>query len=177
MFTLSGVLTGHERAYNPWGAHPWGRYVGEVGWEAAAYLADFDGPVFHVVRDPLKVVGSYLGYGFFEKPQDNAYQACLRRFEPRVFEYRTSVEKGMARYLYWNQRVEEWTKERFRIEDFDLEKRNEIAAAVGYPPVPHLPPVPTDTHHWPRKNIGWDDMPDGALKGDLQRMAEGYGYG
>ena len=179
-----GVPCGHEWVYSD---HP-RRYPeleirGDSSAQAVPFLHKFPSLVLHQVRHPLRVIGSFLGFGLFRDPSAHGIDG---QFMMRHFEF-TGDELGdaMRYYVHWNElceRVEPDRYLRYQLEQIDVEHMTRICGFLGEP-VDRvaielaLRAVPRNFNtQFNSRRIAWCDLPDGPAKHNLQQMAVRYGY-
>ena len=126
--TSAGVPCGHEQFFTVTGyqgaigrmrRHP--EYVAESSWMAAPWLEceQFSKAlVIHQVRHPQKVAESCMRHPPGTTP---VYLEYLERHCPQVARYDDDLNKAVARWVYWNQRIEDLCESRpsyfWRVED------------------------------------------------------------
>jgi hypothetical protein len=104
------------------------KIVADSSYMAAPYLCDLqDVKVIHLVRHPMKVVSSFIGWGFDyfkeKKPCDlepkKNYEAFIYRFVPELACEMSQLDRACLFYVRWNQMIEQSGKVNFfqRIED------------------------------------------------------------
>lgn len=189
-----GMNVGHERVWN--GEHPreasWDDALeGEVGWEAAAHLDDFDGPVIHVVRYPLRVMNSRVLTGWYQtKHTDNPYRDELVAFSDEVVgwsEGETNIERAILHWTRWCAMIDQHTDHRFKVESLNTpEMLDELVVATGHPVRQDywvdfaLRAVPQNTNqHTTKQAVTWEAVQEHAAPQyveSLVRLAEEYGY-
>gem|GEM_PF-2942398 len=117
----AGVPCGHEELFTTDGPRRAVPSRGDVSWLAAPYLDGLDVPTFHLVREPLAVINSFLAIGFFRFDPARGFgedgHAPYRRFAARWFDF-TGDERHDAVnwYLTWNTLSERATDGRLHIE-------------------------------------------------------------
>ena len=184
VLTRMGIPCGHEWVYS---AHP-RRYpdveiVGDSSAQAVPFLPEFTGQVLHQVRDPLRVIGSFLGFGLFRDPRG---QGVDGQFMMRHFRF-TGDELGdaMRYYVDWNRRCEAVDPSRYlryQLERLDAGLLARIARFVGEDVSQSqieaaLQAVPRDFNtRYNRRPLSWSDLPDGRARDELRTMALEYGY-
>ena len=128
--TSAGVPCGHETfftftgwdgAQNRMRRHP--EYVGDSSWLLAPWPDKpqlKDAVVIHQVRHPKKVAESCMRHPPGTTPEFLEY---LEHHCPEVAKYESDLNKAIARWVYWNQRIEEACENRlsyfWRVEDGD----------------------------------------------------------
>ena len=188
--TSAGIPCGHERFFTftaPEGAikrmRRYPELQAESSWLAAPWLMSDqlkDALVIHQVRHPRKVAESCMRHPPGTTPEFLAY---LEKHCPEVKFYDTDLDKAIARWVYWNQKIEEMAEGRpsyfWRVEDGTdglltwlldqgaVQNINPDAlyANTGYNP--HRPEVEAEAR--------WDDIHEG-LREPLAEMMERYGY-
>ena len=156
--------------------------VGDASWCAVPYLANFGGVVFHQMRDPLRVLSSWLAVGLFTAPVTVTHQSSLK-FLDRHFERGQDGFAALVRWIVeWNERCEPYAHMRWNIEDLDAETLARATRLIGHPrPAAQcqvaLATVPTNANSMGEvAQLGWDDLPDDENKARLIAFAERYGY-
>ncbi len=115
--------------------------VAESSFMAAPFVQQINADIIHVVRNPMKVVGSMIGDVFknfsnphpthFEEIPDHiTYEKFIYDHLPELSEEMSQIDRGCLFYLLWNRMIEESGKVKFfhRIED-DTTKLREF---IGY---------------------------------------------
>lgn len=183
VLSVSGLACSHERVFHHDGPGVWEWQRFESSWMAAPFLEGFDGSVVHLVRDPLAVVNSLVGIGFFDENLEvhgvnvAEIHAPLREYARRFLDLPDDpVEAAMAYVVAWNRMVEPYADMRVRVEDADGETFQSIArlggAHHGAPDfAAMLGRVPTNINSRRRAELTWDDMTD-----DVKKLAVDYGY-
>jgi hypothetical protein len=173
VLTASGIRTGHEKWWNSVGAENDG-YVGESSWLAAPHLAEFDGVVFHQLRNPLLVVNSLVKF-----PEPSREDAVRRR---TVSLCGDPIEQAIQMVLHWRRICDAASSARWRLEDFSGEIVMMIAKRVWCPVLPTdvveaITITPRDVNaHTSRPRLEWSDLPAGPETTALRRAAEKDGY-
>jgi hypothetical protein len=180
--TQAGISCGHEWVYLPHARRtPHIAILGDSSAQAAPFVPDFPGFVFHQVRHPLKVIGSFLGFGLFHDDRqfgpDGDFMARHFRFTGDV------LGDTMRYYVEWNTRCERSARYlRCRVEDVDHDLLQRIAGAIGVEVDDRaiaraLETVPTNTHSLNNfQTVTWNDVPAGPSKDELVRIAGRYRY-
>ena len=173
----AAIPSTHEGVYNPnW--DEWTIQRVESSWLAAPLLPLDVAHVVHLVRNPLDVVNSLVGIGFFSNPAHGAYAEHARA---HVDLPEDEVEAAMRFYVDWNHMIEPHADQFIRVEDITPEDLAKIAYAAGarHSPVDFqeaLTAIPTNWNSRKRAELGWDDLPVGDAKSELKRMGKNYGY-
>ena len=187
VLSTAGVPCHHEKVFTPAG-EDWGWRRGDSSWLAVPFLDGFDGFVLHVLRDPLAVVNSMVGILFFEDelPDDVAlligpYQAFAREHAPEVFELGDPVERAVAWWVVWNERVAPFADAWVRVEDLVGSDLVALARAAGgfHSDVDlqaALERVPGDVNSRRSAGLGWGDLPEGEWLNRMRVLAVEYGY-
>jgi hypothetical protein len=161
------------------------RPVAESSYMAAPFLGQFDAEVIHVVRNPMRVVGSLTG-GFFrqfaerqpsryeDRPDHQQYERFIYECLPELGGDMGQIDRACLFYVLWNEMIErcERVRIRHRIED-DTEEVRRLVGFVGksYYRNTSCNSIP-DRRPWSVRDIG-----DRGIRGRLEDMAERYGYG
>lgn len=173
------IPCGHESIFTAEGPREWGNARGDSSWMAAPFLEGFDGTVIHLVRDPLAVVNSLVGIGFFDETVTGhePYRGFVREHLPAAFLSDDPVMRAATFVRLWNELIEPLADLRIKVEDLpEPSTAQALARAVGAEPGlvfvdEQIRRVPTDINHRPRAALGWTDMPS-----RLRDHAEAYGY-
>lgn len=176
LLTALGIPCGHERVYTRHDVKKQWGLRGDASWLAVPHLDRFKGVVLHQVRDPLAVVRSFVGIGFFTR-ENNRFTEYAKGF----FEFTGDpVIDAMRWYVELNERCERHATFRYRVEDFpealdgvldalgtevDAERRRAAFALV-----------PPNTNTRPRSGLGLADLPRGEHLDRLIAIGERYGY-
>lgn len=182
ILTRMGIPCGHEWVYSPHPRrNPHIEILGDSSAQAVPFVPDFDGFVFHQVRNPLQVIGSFIGFNLFK---DYRWHGPDGEFMAQHFHF-TGDELGdaMRYYVEWNQRCERQDRYfRYKVEDIDRAMLRRMADLIGVRVEDSaidqaLREVPTNcnTRH-NAQPLTWDDLPDGPLKDDLIAISRRYGY-
>lgn len=193
-----GIPCGHETVFNPTnlasGRIDWPpAYTGESSWLAAPFVNVLPDSLtfFHQVRHPLAVVRSFLRIGFFShaKPFSNYSDWAIAQV-PQLG-IGDEVERCFRYWLYWNKLVEQQAEKaghelrRYRIEDFDMERLQELVGTTGLRVEPSaaesaLSGSDRSLHTFGDRSrdgdTNWQSLPDGALKDEVLELAARYGY-
>jgi len=178
MFKQMQVPCGHELLYRADGPHEWGPVRGDSSWMAAPYLRDFRGAVIHLLRNPLAVVNSLVGIGFFNPDVDHgAYREFARKWCPQAFRTDDMVLAAATLIIHWNRMIAPHADMTVRVEEIDPPLLRDMLGLVGsnlglLQIGRRFDRVGTDFNHRTRAQLGWDDMPS-----ELADHAEELGYG
>lgn len=181
-----GISCGHERIFGFSGVRPWPANVdGDVSSLAPPFLhlRPKGALLFHIVRDPLKVVRSILARNgpasasvrhekMFLVPAgfpDIAYKDDPMRWACETWLHRNALTEAAGPDMW------------FQIEALDVPKLREMLDLIGW----HVPDkaltgalgnVPRNVNKGRQMPpLSWDDVPD-DLQARMIRMAERYGY-
>lgn len=172
-----GIGAGHETVYTTVEPQPWALRRAEVSWMAVPHLDRFHGTVVHLVRDPLAVLNSFLGIGFFH--QLDAHMAWTEYIRRQGIELDETDPVGSAQrfIIDWNRKIEPYADWRLRVEDLDvMELRRLLLAVNAYPPEQTLrwalEGVSKSTNSRTRADLSWE-----ACTPEFRQFAKGYGYG
>lgn len=169
ILTGSGINTGHEKWWNSVGAED-KSYVGESSWLAAPHLAEFDGMIFHQVRNPLLVVNSLVKF-----PEPPAEDRARRAAVPL---HGSVIEQAVQIVLYWRRLCDAATGIRWRLEDFSGEIVMTLAERIGVSidsdrVVKMIKRTPATVNaHTSGRHLEWSDLPPGPNTTALRRAAE-----
>jgi hypothetical protein len=115
--------------------------VAESSYMAAPFLKVVDAQVIHVVRNPVKVVSSFIGFEYFldkepthlpHNSEHIKYEKFIYSFLPEMREEMSQLERASLYYVRWNRMIEESGRVSLfhRIED-DPEKVKELFGFKG----------------------------------------------
>jgi hypothetical protein len=184
LLSRMGVPCGHEWVYSD---HP-RRYpeleiLGDSSAQAVPFLDQFPGLVLHQVRDPLRVIGSFLGFGLFKDPAAHGIDGA---FMMRHFPFTgDEVRDAMRYYVEWNERCEQVEPTRYlryQLEQLDVELVQRICGFLKEDVGPSkieqaLQSVPRNINtRFNSHPLQWDALPECLFKEDLRTMARRYGY-
>jgi hypothetical protein len=104
--------------------------VADSSYMAAPFLNHFDSEVIHLVRDPIKVIGSFIGtrFNFFPNneptfnealPKNILYENFIFKNLPELSSFSSQLDRACFYYIKWNQMIEKSNKVKLflRIED------------------------------------------------------------
>ncbi len=192
VLTRTGLACGHEDFFCPEGPRRRLGLVGDVSWLAVPFLDSIDVPTYHVYREPLAVVNSFLDLGFFTyDPRDPG--GCdghrpWRLFANQHFSFSGDpVRDAMRWYVDWNTRCERYALWRFPIEDPEpglvAIVSRELPGAVGrvreaMDTLPADVNALTDVKDLAGKTpaVSARDLPDGPEAEGLVAISRRYGY-
>jgi len=188
--TSAGLPCGHEQffTFTGWeGAQQRMRrrpeLVAESSWLAAPWLDKpqlKDALIIHQVRHPRKVAESCMRHPPGTTPP---YLEYMERHCPKIAEHDDDLNKAIARWVYWNQLIEEATEGRpsyfWRVEDGE-DGLLEWLQGLGLVGDVDIEQLYSNREHNPHRHgekaeARWDDIAD-ELKGPLQAMMDRYGY-
>lgn len=172
------VPCGHEAVYGPDGPGDWGNIRADSSWMAAPHLKEFSGTVVHLLRNPLDVVNSLVGIGFFDPNVDHgAYRDYAKRWCPQAFQTADPVVAAASFVVEWGRMIEPYANLTWKVEELNAEQiRGLLLNVGGSPALPFIEKgigkVPKDVNHRRRAGLAWGDMPD-----FLACYAQEIGYG
>jgi len=175
------TITGYDGAIKQMRRHP--ELVAESSWMAGAHLdkPQFeDALIIHQVRHPKKVAESCMRHPPGTTP---AYLAYLERKCPEVAKYPDDLNKAIARWIHWNQRIEQATEGRpsyfWRVEDGEgglLQWLLDQGAVQNIDPDSLYNNRERNAHrHDVKASAKWADIAE-ELREPLFKMMERYGY-
>ncbi len=181
VLTESGIKTGHEDWWNPYGRRVTTRLVGEASWCAVFNLAEYRGHVFHQIRDPLRVVSSLATTELdpsWEFEDNELFYEWRRRNIDLAGDPVLDAMNVVVRWTRESERCAEWT---YRVEDFGEATIREIAERADIRVEQSklraaLREVPTSANSRRHSALRWDDLPEGSAKTDLLSIATAHGY-
>jgi hypothetical protein len=186
-----GIRVQHEGVWNwrtPKDAD-WRDLEGEVGWPAAMHLENFDGPIVHVVRDPLKVINSRIVQGWYRMDiAKNDLHVKLWDIVDGVIglEGLSEWDQAAKHYVEWTKMIDRFTRVRFNVEALGLD--DNLAALLKH--IGHERPkhwrrfaagaVPVTTNrHVREQQVSWpmlEERVSPELFADLTATAKYYSY-
>lgn len=181
LFKAMQVSCGHETVYGPEGPREWGTGRGDSSWMAAPFLRDLAGQgikIIHLHRDPLAVVNSLVGIGFFDPAIDHGpYREFARQWCPQAFQTADPVEAATTFVIWWDSLIRPYADMSVKVEGLDPIILHQMLHLVGAEPSlayvqQHFGEVPHDVNTRRRATLTWDDMPEA-----LADHAEELGYG
>lgn len=181
LLTEAGIPTGHEASYNLAGYRRT-KLMGESSWLALPFVEEGvyspETTFYHQVRHPLKVIGSLVNG---EMQRYKEYLEFQYNYLPMGSD--ASYLDYSARFVYeWNNRIEQITKVRWRVEDIDFNTIQMIAYNEGLTldrprVVVALSSTSKTTNKHPNvQDIEWDDIQNTDLRNKLKKQAKKYGY-
>ena len=171
-----GIGAGHEVVYTTVEPQPWALRRAEVSWMATPHLERFQGTVAHLVRNPLDVLNSFLGIGFFHQLDAHiAWTEYIRRQGIRLDED-DPVGSAQRFIIEWNRQIEPWAAKRIKVEDVGVDEIRWLMLQLdSRPPVQTirwaLDGVDKKTNSRTKATLGWD-----ACTPAFRRFAREYGY-
>jgi len=188
VLSTAGVPCHHEKVFGYDGPE-WGWRRGDSSWMAAPFLDGFDGYVLHVLRDPLRVVNSFVGVGFFDDDPAAVhvpYVEFAKGWAPEVWELGSPVERAVAWWVVWNELIAPFADLWVRLEDVTGVDLVGVARAAGgfhsgLDLEAAISLVPTDVNSreaagFGPSSLGWCDLPAGDWLNRLKVLAVEYGY-
>ncbi len=180
MLGAAGVPASHEAYWHP---TPRPAGVVDVSALAAPSAAAWSGPVLHIVRHPLAVIGSFAGFGFWSNPGARWRVGVEGRFVAEHFRFDDDDPWGTAArfYVEWNRMVEAAPGEyrRVRVGEIAAADLLWVAERAGVPvsemnaeSAVRMVPATTNTRRRGRVTVGWEDVPFRALR----EIADEYGF-
>lgn len=190
MMELAGIPTQHEQhfradKYDNGLPRRWdSTKVGEWSVQAVPFLPAYRGVfVFHQVRHPLRVIGSYLDFGLFDRINRLGVQGSWLRSQANISGH-DPVADAVRFWVDWNVRCETGHPNylRWKVEDVTPVLLGQLCDLLGYPRRQAdidraFGQVPTNvnTRHT-AQTVGWDDLPDSQHTETLRLVARRYGY-
>lgn len=126
ILTYSGIKCGHESIFKPFEVNKkeMDLYDADSSWFAAPILQNFNFTVIHIVRNPLKVLRSWL-FDLTNVISLNSTKTTplsgeyLFHHYPNIQKQKTQVDKAIVYYLECNNLIEKYKGEKFffRVED------------------------------------------------------------
>lgn len=185
------LATGHEAVFNPGTlrelrselAPQWDAYRGEASWMAAPFLGHPEIkplPTVQLVRNPLDIVRSLVGMGFFKGGVHEPYLAYAEQtlgIKLREMDY---TEAACTFIVKWTEMIEAHNLPRFRVEDLEdpnvfwemLKVLLEGATPDKSKIIEAVATTPKNVNSRPRdESVTWDDVTP-----ELRDLAKRWGY-
>ncbi len=174
LLTEAGFYCGHEQLYGFGAGLRVKNQKAESSWLAVPYLKKHK-KIIHIVRNPLKVIGSMIGGRFLESEmvEVNPWTQFAFKHLPSLKNYQ-GVERYVYFYVKWNKRIEKYTDKRFRLEDIDLDREEFVKKFIRKPR--KIFKDKTYNAGKVRVNLLIEHIPNGKVKRELLKMANRYGY-
>jgi hypothetical protein len=201
LFTAAGMSCGHEMAFRGYaalgerGVSPRGlagrmreslhrRTLGVEGdssWMAVPRLDKFSGTTFLQLRDPLRVISSFVGLRFFSRSE----MRRPRHYAAMHFPFSDDdLLDSMRWWVDWNSRAAPYADLIYRIEDLNEELFGTMLQMVGADPTrarDALATVSTSTNSHVHRgfqgpDLSWDALPPGRERDQLEAAARRFGY-
>ena len=136
--------------------------------------------VVHLVRHPVKVIFSFLRFGYFGElnlSKHFKWENHIHHYLPDAYESNDPVENACMFYLGWNEMIEKRQSNYFfhRIEDGE----GPLLEHLGIDPTEDMYSNKKCNTNNAREIFGktWGDIPDSGIKSTLLEIAKRYGYG
>lgn len=174
----AGLPCGHEKSFGLFRSSWLEGAVADSSWLALpAVECHLAGGtlVVHLTRHPLGAIRSILGKGFMSPDRRTPlYDSWLCGAAPRIMAKNTHLKRAVWYWIEWNQRIENQTGFRVRVEDFTKNIFSQISKVLGRPlDALALDRVPRNVNAGtPDSSISWQDISDPRLL----KMAARYGY-
>lgn len=138
-----------------------------------------DTQVIHVVRNPIKVVNSFVNYmRYFHSPSlclppNPFYEAFIYRHLPELAIYEAPYERAALYYVRWNEMIEAVaTAGRFRVEEGPEPLQEFLGAKTGS----LFDDRKVNTYEVPGERFDISMLPNGDVKDRFIEMGKRYGY-
>ena len=126
--TLSFCSTSKMMEHGDWESIPeWlsdtSQIVADSSYMAAPFLKSVDCPVLHVVRNPVKVVNSFVNHIDYFKSNEptNQYEQFIYKYLPELCKVMPQYDRAVLFYVLWNKMIERHADFRWPVEgDPDL---------------------------------------------------------
>jgi hypothetical protein len=160
--------------------------LAESSYMAAPFLDDpiLDGvKVVHLVRNPLKVLSSWvIDIQFFNPQTMNVahFRKFIYQHLPKIQEENSEIEKACRYLIEWNKIVEKTRRDKIlvRIEDFPYVNLINFLDEVSLDKIDLSPMKDKKINSWKRRDedLCLSDIPEGNTKKDFVKMMIKYGY-
>ena len=187
VFNELGIRCGHEVVFDhrtvpngQWDVRT--NLKGDASWCAVPYLSEFKGTIFHQMRDPLRVVSSWLAIGLFTAPNLSVHKTSLQFLSKHFGRVPQGIEALTWWVVEWNERCERYAHMQWNIERLDPSVLSEATKLLGCRRSEAecraaLAAVPTNENGLEDvTQLTWDELPDGDSKRRLAILARRYGY-
>jgi len=176
-----GLNVGHEQYWRfPWQQPK--QVEGDSSWLSVPHLSDYEGIIFHQMRNPLHVLTSLMNtYG---KDGSDYHKKKYFPYRKKLFKTETGdlMRDFMAHICWMNEEIEKHTKIRYKIEDLSVEEIIKIGKFIyvdgDYKKAREaLQYVSSDYNkHHDTEYLTWNQIPDSKEKQQLKQQAQKYGY-
>jgi len=178
-----GLEAGHEVGYNL-SSHAWNQSLDvEASWLAVPHLGTASSRihVVHQVRNPLNVVRSFVGFGFFERAVDKPYRDFIFKHAPEVIKQPDAIDKSMMYWLAWNRRTQVHAESRHQLEQLDAVKLQTLVRLAGravtvQQVVQVMAKVGNKYNTRPRADLTNSEILSRPLGARIHELAAEYGY-
>jgi hypothetical protein len=132
--------------------------------------------IIHVIRNPIKVVSSFISMGFFSKeitPESNPYEYFMHEHIPELKEDIPPLDKACLYWAEWNNLIEYSGRVAYRqkIEDY----KDGLVHFLGANKIFNLPKVCNASKHL-TFNWSTSDIQNPKIKKILKDVASRHGY-
>lgn len=180
LLRAGGIRCGHEGWWSPLDRRR-PRLQGDASWCATFELDDYDGRIFHQIRDPLATMRSVAAVEVAPHRRENAWYRYRTKFVEFTGDPMTDALLTLDRWLTKAEAIAEWT---WRLEDVDVSLVAEIGARLGLPvdtaavveAISLAPRNEAQTKKLETFDFTWDDLPERAEKRRVIEIAQRYGY-
>jgi len=192
-----GLYVGHEEIFTPNSDFYLGNFKllpkrnkNEVAWESFLFLDEIPKSIkiFHMIRDPIKVINSFMRVKFFEKGYEHRLWAEKHPNYPKELLFGEPIEKAMKWYYYINEIIEKAKPMvRFMIEyvdelflqsflsfHFNIDHTTEFYEDILRKTSKTM--NTTETQHIDFQEWTWETLPELNIKTQLFQMAKDYNY-
>lgn len=191
LLTEVGLNVTHEEVFQVDGVHDWGLRDGDASFAAAFYpLHVLGNVVYHIVRDPVKVLRSQLsshydeqlGHGFWGYNLDYKPLApwtnWWAKYLPHIYKYENEIDRACVFMMHCTNRILMYREQQpyimNRVEDIDAYAIHSLLDLSPYSSMLSVDQIqnfidnsPTDTNTRPHTH-------DWLQVGDLMRRPLGY---
>ena len=180
LLTAGGIRCGHEGWWSPLDRRQ-PRLVGDSSWCATFELDDYDGRVFHQIRDPISTMRSVAASEVSPHRRQNPWYQYRTQFVEYTDDPILDALLTVDRWLAKSEEIAEWT---WRLEDVDVDLVAAIGARLGR--VVDRDGVQMALDSAPRNKMkykkqktydfSWNDLPDVPAKQRVLAIGESYRY-
>jgi hypothetical protein len=136
--------------------------------------------VIHLVRNPLKVLSSWvLDLSFFSDNSSHhllQYKNFILRYVPKINEEKTEIEKTCRYLLEWNRLIKNCPQKKILVKIENYPYKNLLANLNIDNSVRIFPNVPINSWKERDYDLRLEDIPDGPTKLEFLNMIKEYNY-
>lgn len=152
----------------------------ESSYMSAPFLSNFDSQIIHLVRNPMDVINSFLGFNYFSDscPSDDKDGIKIKTYEEFIYSHVPELKKEMSQidraclyWICWNELIENSMKVDYvhKIEDNTDDLSNFLNCKGTHSKI--------ESAFWGKKpNFKFSDIENKNIKKRLFDLSKKYGY-